>query len=53
MKRKVVSLLMATAMTVAMLAGCGSDGSGSNTGSAASTDSSDTTQAADDETADV
>lgn len=47
MKKKAWALLTATAMTVAMLAGCGSDGGNTTSGSTAATDNTtaDTTQA--------
>lgn len=38
MRKKALALLAATAMTVAMLAGCGSDGGNTTSGSTASTD---------------
>ena len=38
MKKKTLALLMATAMSVTMLAGCGSDGNGAATDNTASTD---------------
>lgn len=50
MKKKVLTLFAAAAMTASLLAGCGSDGNSSDTGSTASADSSDTTQASDGET---
>lgn len=52
MKKKAISLLMATVMIAATLAGCGSDGNDSNTDSSASA-GNDTTQAAVGETADT
>ena len=51
MKKKVISIMLAAAMTIGLLAGCGSSNTSSNTAPAADNSASTETEAADTEAA--